>query len=271
MTVMRVAAAAALLAATVPLTGADAAAPAAAGKPARVVVAVIEPHINVYHREFRDSGRVGHPSQDLPGYPRSAQPLRLALDERSVEAAVDKDAETWAGLRPGELYYIPGTKFTGLVHLPSPLDTADNIDIRYPPRKRSPLPVVDGYTYHGTGVASVLAGAQHGTCPRCDVVVVAADNPEDGLRWAAAQPWIDIVSNSWGGPLGVPTQATEGHPERAAELDASRGSRLAAASGKAVVFGSGNGATGLGGITPGTQHSLTWASPYAGPPCVPRT
>jgi hypothetical protein len=99
-------------------------------------------------------------------------------------------------------------------------------------------------------------------------VFVAADNPEDGLAWASRQPWIDIVSNSWGGPAGAPTRATAGHAERAATADASPASLAAARAGKLVVFASGNGATDLGPTSHGTQHSLTWDSPYAGPPWV---
>src|SRR5205085_2993950 len=102
-------------------------------------------------------------------------------------------------------------------------------------------------------------------CPDCDVVVVAADNPEDGLAWAAKQPWIDVISNSWLGLAGTPTRATPAHPERAAQ-PASDANRAAAAAGHAVVFASGNGATDLGPGTHRTQHAQTWDSPFAGPP-----
>lgn len=236
---------------------------------ARVVIAVVEDAVNVYHRDFRDESRRSHPSETISTYPRSARRLELTFGKRDLEEAIVADQEKWAGLIPGQLYFLPRTKFVGLVYLPNSLDaTTTQVEATYPPPAREPLPVVDGYTYHGTGVASVAAGTQYGTCPRCDLVIVAADNPEDGLAWAAKQPWIDIVNNSWGGPLGAPTQVAASQPQRAADSGPSPASLAAAATGKVVVFASGNGLTGLGAMTRGTQHSLTWASPFAGPDWV---
>ena len=235
---------------------------------AHVVIAVVEDAVNVYHRDFADPARTGHPATWLPGYPKSAKPLRLHLRERDHDTARAKDDATWVGLKAAQLYYLPGTRFTGLVYLPSPLDKAASVSVDFPPPAHPPRPVIDGYTYHGTGVASVAAGSTYGTCPHCDIVVVAAENKEDGLAWAAKQPWIDVVSNSWGGPLGVPTRASTGRPDRAAATDASPASLAAAKAGKVVVFASGNGATDLGPTTHGTQHALTWHEPYAGPPWV---
>jgi hypothetical protein len=248
------------------LAGPALAAPRASGP--HVVIAVVEDAVNVYHRDFADPARRANPATWLPGYPAGSTPLRLHLGERDYAAARAKDDATWAALQAGRLYHVPGTRFAGLVYLPSPLDKAATVDVQYPPPPHPPRPVADGYTYHGTGVASVAAGATHGTCPHCDIVVVAAENPEDGLAWAAKQPWIDVVSNSWGGLLGVPSQATTGAPARAADPGASPASRAAAAAGKAVLFGSGNGVTDLGPTTHGTQHGLTWDEPYAGPPWV---
>ena len=205
----------------------------------------------------------------LPGYPSSGRPLHLHLQEQDLAAARAKDDAAWAALKPGQLYYLPGTRFSGLIYLASPVDRATGqASVTYPPPPNPPRPVIDGYTYHGTGVASVAAGSKYGTCPDCDIVFVAADNLEDGLAWAARQPWIDVISNSWGGPLGVPTQVTGAHPDRAKAVSASPASWAAASAGKAVVFASGNGVTDLGPTTHGTQHSLTWDSPYAGPPWV---
>jgi hypothetical protein len=236
---------------------------------AHVVIAVVETSVNVYHRDFAAPDRQSSPADWLPGYPRSSEPLRLHLHEKDYATARHLDDRTWATLRPGNLYYVPGTRFSGLVYLPSSLDkTTQQHHVEYPPPRDPPRPVVDGYSFHGTGVASVAAGERHGTCPSCDIVFVAADNLEDGLAWAARQPWIDIISNSWGGNLGAPSQATGGHPERGADTGASPGSSAAASSGKVVVFASGNGITDLGPTTHGTQHSLTWDSPYAGPPWV---
>lgn len=253
-------------------TVAQASAPNATGRPQRsahVVIAVIEKAVNVYHHDLTAPDRTGNPAGWLAGYPISSKPLRLRLNERDFAAARHKDDATWAALKPSQLYYLPGTRFSGLVWLPNALDKATSqFSVNYPPPTDPPRPVIDGYTYHGTGVASVAAGTRYGTCPDCDIVIVAADNPEDGLAWAAQQPWIDVISNSWGGPFGVPAQASASHPERAAATGASAGSLAAATAGKAVVFGSGNGVSDLGPATHGTQHGLTWVSPYAGPPWV---
>lgn len=242
---------------------------AAAVVHAHVVIAIVENAVNVYHHDFAEPGRAQSPATWIPGYPKSAQPLRLHLTAASFAAARHADDPVWAKLRAGALYYLPGTKFAGLVWLPSPLDRqTTEVDTSIPPPTDPQRPVIDGYTYHGTGVASVAAGNAYGTCPDCDVVIVAADNPEQGLEWAARQPWIDIISNSWGGPLGVPAQVSASDPMLAASTAASAGSLAAARAGKVVVFGSGNGVTDLGPTTHGTQHSLTWDSPYAGPPWV---
>jgi hypothetical protein len=170
-------------------------------------------------------------------------------------------------VHPGQLYYIPGTRIAGFVYLPSGLDSVSNINIQYPPPPYPQRSMIDG-SAHGTSVASVAAGTKYGTCPDCDVVVVAAENLEDGLAWAARQPWIDVISNSWGGVWGAPSKVTVGHPERAADQNASTASLAAATAGKAVVFASGNGATDLGPQSHVTQHSLTWHTPFAGPPWV---
>jgi Subtilase family len=241
-------------------------APARAPK-AHVVLAVVEDLFNPYHHEFAAAERQASPATWLPGYPRSAAPLRLHLGEHDYARARHLDDRTWASLRPGQLYYLPGTRISGLVYLPSPLDTLTASHAEFPPPSDPPRPVVDG-GFHGAGATSVAAGTRYGTCPDCDIVVVASNNPEDGLAWAAKQPWIDVISNSWGGVWGQPTQATPGHAERAADAGASPGSLAAARAGKVVLFGSGNGITDLGPTTHGTQHAITWDEPYAGPPWV---
>jgi subtilisin family serine protease len=256
------------LAAAVPAAGASRPAAAPGGGGANVVVAIVDSGVNAYHDEFSRPGLTAHPSTYLPGYPKAARALRLSLQEDDYERASDADDAQWRGIKPGELRWVPGTNLAGIVHLPgSPLDGAQSVEVSSEPQDE-PRPVLDEYQYHGTGVASVLAGRTTGACPRCLIVLVQADDKEQGLAWAAAQPWIDVISNSWGGPLGVPTRATGGNPDRAAQTDAEF-SRKAAAAGKLVLFASGNGSSGLGGIVPGpTQHNTTYDSPFAGPPWV---
>lgn len=231
---------------------------------AHVVVAIIDSGVNVYHREFARPERTAHPSTYLDGYPADAQPLPVTLDAPSYDDAVARDDALWRGIEDGQLYYVPGTNLTGLVHLPGPdITTSGSVG-----GETNPRPVLDDYQFHGTGVASTLSGATLGSCPRCDVVLVNSTDNEAAFAWAAAQPWIDVISNSWGGVLVLPSRATAGHPERGLDHDAEF-SRVAAEAGKAVLFASGNGLTGLGSTTPGpTQHNSTYESPFTGPPWV---
>lgn len=232
----------------------------------RVVVAVVDNGVNPYHRDFADRGMSVHPSRFLPGYPRTASPLRLTLD-REFAAARHADDGTWGRLAPGRLYYVPGTKIAGLVYLPgSVVDEAQKVTVDTEPAADPPRPVIDG-SQHGTQVASLLAGNSHGSCPRCLLVVVSAANREAGLAWAARQPWIDIVSNSYGGPTAAPTGGSVAGQRSVGAVD--RTSRDAALAGKPVFFAAGNGLSGTGpytGITP--DRGSTWTSPYSGPPWV---
>lgn len=249
----------------------DAGARTPAAQPARVattVVAIIESGVNVYHDEFDRPALKAHPSSFLPGYPRNASALSLDLAQRDYLTAVRADDADWRGLKPGALRYVPGTNMVGLIWFPgSPLDKSQNVSVGSE-SSDPPRPVLDDYQFHGTGVASVLAGKTLGSCPQCLFVLVHADDKEQGFAWAAAQPWIDIISNSWGGPLGVPTRATGGNPQRAAEPSAEL-TRRAVDAGKIVLFASGNGATGLGAVTPSpAQHDETYTSAYTGPPWI---
>jgi hypothetical protein len=231
---------------------------------AHVVVAIIESGVNVYHREFARPKRTVHPSTYLEGYPSNARPLPVTLNAGSYDEAVARDDALWRGIVDGQLYYVPGTNLTGLVHLPGP-DVDGSISVG---GEENPRPVLDDYQFHGTGVASTLAGATLGACPNCDIVLVNSSDLEAAFTWAAQQPWIDVISNSWGGLLSAPTRATLGHPERGLDHDAEF-SRVAAEAGKAVLFASGNGATGLGSTAPGPpQHNSTYESPFTGPPWV---
>src|SRR5688500_9444182 len=93
---------------------------AAAPKPGRRsphgVVAVIDTGINPYSAAFEDSSSFArrHPSTYIRGYPKDAQPLRLSLDLPYKEA-IEKDADVWATVEKGKLYWIPGTKIVGAI------------------------------------------------------------------------------------------------------------------------------------------------------------
>lgn len=260
----------ALLAAATAAVSVCAAVPSAADAEARsgshVVVAVIDDGINPYQLDFRSPRLTGPPAAYLPAYPRSAAALRLTLGS-DYSSARHTDDPAWAGLVPRRLYYVPGTKIVGLVYVPgSAVDDAQKISVDTDPSADPVRPVVDG-SPHGTKVASVLAGNRHGSCPACLLVVVAAANRQAGLEWAAQQPWIDIVSNSYGGPTDAPTGGSVAGRREAGAID--QASHAAAAAGKPVFFASGNGLTGTGPYTAATpDRGNTWTSPYSGPPWV---
>ena len=58
-----------------------------------------------------------------------------------------------------------------------------------------------GNEAHGTKSAASAAGNLHGMCAECLFVLVRDGENGVGLKWAAAQPWIDIVSNSYGASI----------------------------------------------------------------------
>lgn len=245
-----------------PLTAVAAASSRVAVEP--VVIAVVDGGLNAYHSEFRAAGHDQAPDKTVHGYPRGAgaTPLRLSLGARDYDSARSTDDQLWKSVQAARLYWVPGTRIIGLVYLPgSALDRANevNIDTAQPDRN---VPLIDAAA-HGTPVSSLAVGRTLGACRTCLLVHVAASNQAEGLAWAAAQPWIDIVTNSWGDTSapGVPADALRA---------SANASKAAHSAGKVVLFASGNGLTGLspyvGGAVPDRGTGLTSAA--AGPPWV---
>lgn len=238
------------------------AAPSRAASDPTVVIAVVDGGLNAYHAEFAARGAASDPRVLVPGYPKDARRLPLTLNASDYDAARAADDRLWRSLEPGRLYWIPGTKIAGLIHLPGDaVDRANeaSVDTGHPERD---VPVIDA-SAHGTPVSSLAVGNTTGSCPRCLLVHIAASDQAEGLAWAASQPWIDVVSNSWG-DLGAPVLP---HPVARGAADASLAAHRA---GKAVVFAAGNGATGAspyaGGALP--DRGAAAASPSSGPPWV---
>ncbi|HVL47023.1 MAG TPA: S8 family serine peptidase [Candidatus Thermoplasmatota archaeon] len=209
---------------------------------ARAVVAVIDTGVNPYHLEFRsdapDSRR--HPSEYIAGYPADAEALPLTLDGGSYDGALAADAEVWERVERGKLYWIPGTKIVGLISIAPEDDSLSQDDV---------IPGLDE-NGHGTMTASRAVGNTVGACPACHLVVIGGIGAASGA-WAAAQPWIDVQSNSWVS-IGATDSAT-----RAAYAKA-------AASGQLVFAAAGNGLAGiLGGV-----GEPTWIRTPAGAPGV---
>lgn len=244
-------------------------APAGALAPAddsHVVIAVVDTGINPYHAEFLAPELTAHPSQYLRGYPADARPLSLCLDAlaqpdcRDLAGALRRDAPAWQALeqtRPqaggwGPLYFLPGTRIVAAVSVGAPDD-----DFVRPTR------IFDDVG-HGTATASLAAGASLGLCPRCLLVVVEGPG-EEALRWARDQPWIDIVTNSWGWVLNL------GWPPPPFGTSNGLVTRAMVEQGKTVLFSAGNGPgfDTAPGITDVPDYLLpgesTYTSEYTGP------
>lgn len=197
---------------------------AAAAEPSLVrrpfaVVAVVDTGINPYHRDFRRADLKAHPSTYIEGFPATARALDLTLNSASLGDALSADEDKWSAARPNELYWVPGTNIVGAI---GPFDVEGPLPFI---GESEPHPFYDDLG-HGTGVASVAAGSIHG--PRTeDVLIVAVKGLEEGLAWAARQPWIDVITNSWF------------YFEQDYDSVA-RASRLAVENGKTVCFASHN-------------------------------
>lgn len=182
---------------------------AADGRDDVTVVAVVDGSFNPYHWNFSASRMPQYmdedPSNDLPvdeaphtwipGFPApssfsSYTSLDLTLDpnnpSRSITSLQSADAAKWNsfGVSSGSnvhYRYIPGTKFVGAVRFGTAAYQAGN-------------------TAHGNGTSSVSVGNIHGSCPECVLVAVTygGTDGEAASNWAMRQPWIDIVSNSFG-------------------------------------------------------------------------
>ena len=181
------------------------------------VVAIIDSGISPYHWDFladkMPQATNADPSDDLPltqppdtwlpGFPSPATfasygALNLTLDATNPDAdpaALDEaDAATWATVQDSNpatqhYYWIPGTKIIGAM-----VFEGDGLLF-------SPGQIHGSTSEHGMGTASVSVGNIHGTCPECLLVFIEYGNSASGeaaISWAMQQPWIDVISNSYG-------------------------------------------------------------------------
>jgi hypothetical protein len=179
------------------------------------------------------------PASYIEGHP-GATPIQLTLPTGSFErvdnraAGVDKPA--WDGLAGStaedvNVYWFPGTKIVGAVSFRGGDFYGDN-------------------EAHGTRSAASAAGNIHGTCPECVFVLVQGSSSE-ALAWAVSQPWIDVVTNSYGAgtytkhdparqdPTGrVPGAAVRDNITFDSPVDVTR---AASEDGQVIVFSAGNG------------------------------
>lgn len=222
-----------------------------------VVVAFVDSGINPYHQDFRAPEFVHHPSKYIEGYPTESKALRPSFglaDSKGYDAARAKDDLMWKMVKRSELYWFPGTRIIGGMS-----KGAGGTSGEWQERM-----ILDDQG-HGTGVASVGAGRYFGSNPNALIVMVEGLGAQS-LEWATSQPWIDIVSNSWGNQANLPL----GSPEQ---------TRVATERGQTVVFSAGNGATNTNSSTvfpaggpvedpckcktPDSDNSMT--DPWSGP------
>lgn len=213
---------------------------------ANAVVSLIDTGINPYHVTFRDESprAYKYPGTYIPDYPKGAKALRLTLDAPSLAAALRADCDrVWKKVKPGQLYWFPGTKIIGAITFQTP--SGD-------PCSLSGGGYIIDSNGHGTMTASRAASTEYGACKECRVVSIqfsasALETKDalDSIKWAADNAsWIDAQSNSWGPftPLWDPTGSTmlTAGPELVRTVEATARKHLA-------FWASGNGALGRGG------------------------
>lgn len=181
---------------------------AKAPSPVTAVVGIVDTGINPYHAMFRDTSPRAqqHPSTYLPGYPKNAVALRLSLHKKDYWDAIDADCErVWSKVRPGTLYWFPGTRIVGGISF------SKGLKVDCEAEKPTGIYVLDE-NGHGTMTASRAAASAYGACRTC--LVVAAQHPSSvaiaspggseepsiaAIEWLAANAhWVDTQSNSWG-------------------------------------------------------------------------
>jgi hypothetical protein len=209
------------------------------------VIAIVDSSFSPYHFDFRANLMPQHmdadPTNDLP-LDGSLQPhewipdfpapstfatyeaLDLTLPNSGpISVPYNQDKAQWTSLGDSNanethFYWAPGTKAVGIVDFNG---------------KGFELPAGAS---HGMGSATVSAGAIHGACPECVVVLVpygSGSNGEAASNWAYSQPWIDVVTNSFGFSAGLRERYYNGGN---AEL-----SKAAVTRGQTVFFSAGNG------------------------------
>jgi hypothetical protein len=205
-----------------------------------VVVAVIDSALSPYHWDFvadeMPQAKAGTPlplgdapHTWLPGFSPDglasyeAFPITLAEHPDDwVPGLLAEDAERWSSFprsTPDQVHlrWIPGTKIIGALAFGTSTFAGGNED-------------------HGAKSASVSVGNLHGTCPECLLVHIrysGVQGGEQAIEWALRQPWIDVITNSYGFSAAERDRLYSG-----SDTDLSR---EASERGQVVLFSSGNG------------------------------
>ena len=218
--------------------------PATDGRDDTTVIAVVDGSFQPQHFNWNASKMPQHldadPSNDLPlsqgpdtwlpGFDTSGMAsyneLPLTMEEtsksKSVASLQTADKPLWDSVKQStasavNYYWVPKSKVVGVVRFGT-------------------APFQAGNTAHGAGTSSVAAGNMHGTCPECVVVLVTygGDDQEAASNWAMNQPWIDVVTNSFG--FGEVHNRARVYSGSNTELQ-----RTATERGQTIFFSSGNG------------------------------
>lgn len=219
-----------------------------------VVVATLDTGTNPLHPSFRRE-QPFHPSTFIPGYPAEAEPIQLDF-QNDFGSSLASSRPALAKLKEKNFpYWFPGTNLIGTWSSPQ-----DNIPI-FDTRGQA------GATHsHGASASSQIAGLDLGMAPEAYLVIVdrtlnnaagGSTNADvyrtngDALRWAADQPWIDIIHTNIQNivPLAGNQVPVEPGYHEAVEYALSKG--------KLVISAGGN-----------WYAEPTETSPHAGPPGV---
>jgi hypothetical protein len=212
-----------------------------------VVVAVLDGGLVPYHWDFVGSKMPQHLDKDrsndlpldrpphkwLPGFPAPGKAfdtytgLDLTLDNKNPgvnPTQLDStDASKWNEVKQStrdetNYYWLEGTKVIGALSFGT-------------------SKIHSNTGAHGVGTTSSSVGNIHGTCPECLLVFVdTGSNGEAAIEWAMSQPWIDVITNSYGYSLAYRDRLYSGSDTEA--------QRKATERGQTVFFSAGNGQDG---------------------------
>lgn len=229
-------------------TGVLAAAPARASEAGgdATVVAIIDSGFTPYHWDFLASRMPqaldSDPANDLPldqppdtwlaGFPSSGsftsyQAVNANLNETnpnvSLSGLYSADAVKWGQVKRStatavHYHWIPRTKVIGALTFAANGRVATQVNS------------------HGWGTSSVSVGNLWGSCPECVAVFIQYGTAADGetaIEWALSQPWIDVITNSYGFSLAERDRLYSGSDTAA--------QRAASERGQTVLFSAGNG------------------------------
>ena len=220
-----------------------------------VVVATLDTGGNLFHPTWtRNETR--HPSLYIPGYPPAAASLNLTVTDdfvESVKMSVPELEKLIAGMHP---YWVQGTNIIGTWAHETDQEPVFDIE--------NGLAGEPGSNSHGSQASSQIAGLDYSIAPEAFIVIMdrtnqGATSPSvygsnaAGLRWAADQPWIDIIHTNIQNPVPlankhtgqIPAPFADGYPEAVF---------YALSKGKIVVSAGGN-----------FWAEATETSPHAGP------